>query len=327
MEKVLVTGGAGFIGSHLVARLLSNGHEVTVLDNFSTGMQSNLLPLANVFGRRLHVEQQDVRNPINVLREIEWVFNLACPASPPHYQADPIGTLMTSIKGAENILNFARERGADVLQASTSEVYGDAQIHPQREDYWGNTNPHGIRSCYDEGKRAAETLFMDYYRQYGVKIRIVRLFNTYGPNMRPDDGRVVSNFIMQALRDEDISVYGDGRQTRSFQYVSDCIEGLLAMMGQNDLTGPVNIGNPAEFTILELAQKVVAAVTGSSSRIRYLPLPEDDPKQRRPDISLAKESLGWWPTVDLDSGLLPTIEYFREVCDASMEASALVLGA
>lgn len=306
--RALVTGGAGFIGSHLCDRLIAEKHDVICLDNFFTGQKRNVAHL--VGNPYFELVRHDVTFPYYV--EVDRIFNLACPASPPHYQHDPVQTTKTSVHGAINMLGLAKRTGARILQASTSEVYGDPSIHPQVESYWGNVNPIGLRSCYDEGKRCAETLFFDYYRQNQVQIKVIRIFNTYGPRMHPNDGRVVSNFIMQALRGEDITIYGDGLQTRSFCYVDDLIDAMMAMMNSEaDFTGPVNIGNPGEFTMLELAEKIVA-LAGGHSGIKHEPLPSDDPKQRKPDISLAKEALAWEPKVDLESGLKRTIEYFRE---------------
>lgn len=306
--KCLVTGGAGFIGSHLCGRLLRDGHEVICLDNLFTGSRANIANLES--NPNFSFMEKNVQVPF--FAKVDWIFNLACPASPPHYQHDPVETVRTNVLGMMNMLDLAKTTGARVLQASTSEVYGDPLEHPQKESYWGNVDPISRRACYDEGKRCAETLCFDYHREYGVDIRIIRIFNTYGPNMAKDDGRVVSNFILQALRGEDITVYGDGSYTRSFQYVDDLIEGMLAMMKNESFTGPVNIGNPGEFTILELAQKVIELV-GSQSKIINLPAVESDPKQRKPDISLANEKLGWEPKVQLDEGLRKTIEYFRRV--------------
>lgn len=307
MKQVLVTGGAGFIGSHLCERLLEEGHIVICIDNYFTGRKRNVIHLLN--NPNFELVRHDVTFPYYV--EVDQIYNLACPASPVHYQFDPVSTVKTSVIGAINMLGLAKRVKARILQASTSEVYGDPFVHPQQEDYWGNVNPIGIRSCYDEGKRCAETLFMDYHRQNGVDVRIVRIFNTYGPRMRPDDGRVVSNFIMQALKGEDLTIYGSGLQTRSFQYVDDLVEGMMRMMATDGFIGPVNLGNPGEFTMLELAEKIIR-LTSSSSRITYLPLPSDDPKQRQPNISLAKERLNnWAPKVSLEDGLKPTIEYFR----------------
>jgi UDP-glucuronate decarboxylase len=308
MKQILVTGGAGFIGSHLCERLLREGNSVICLDNYFTGDKRNIVHLLD--NPYFELVRHDVTFPYYV--EVDEIYNLACPASPVHYQFDAVSTVKTSVIGAINMLGLAKRVKARILQASTSEVYGDPVVHPQEESYWGNVNPIGIRSCYDEGKRCAETLFMDYHRQHGVDIKIIRIFNTYGPRMRPDDGRVVSNFIMQALAGKDITIYGDGMQTRSFQYVDDLVEGMLRMMNTSGFTGPVNIGNPVEFTMLELAEKVIAH-TASTSRIVHLPLPSDDPKQRKPDISLAKEKLnGWTPGIALDEGLERTVDYFRE---------------
>lgn len=306
--RCLVTGGAGFLGSHLCERLLNDGHEVICLDNYFTGRMANVAHLRD--NRRFELIRHDVTEPI--LLEVDRIFNLACPASPIHYQFNPVKTIKTSVMGAINMLGMAKRVKARILQASTSEVYGDPAVHPQTEDYWGNVNPIGIRSCYDEGKRVAETLFMDYHRQNNVDIRIVRIFNTYGPRMLPNDGRVVSNFIVQALKGEDLTIYGDGSQTRSFCYVDDLIEGFVRMMDQDKIIGPVNIGNPGEFTMLELANEVLS-LTGSKSKIVYKPLPGDDPKMRRPDISLAKSALGWEPTIPLRQGLEKTICYFDEL--------------
>jgi UDP-glucuronate decarboxylase len=309
MKRILVTGGAGFIGSHLCKRLLDEGNEVISLDNYFTGQKKNIVPLMD--NPYFEVVRHDVTSPYFV--EVDQIFNLACPASPVHYQYNPIKTVKTSVMGAINMLGLAKRVHAKILQASTSEVYGDPKVHPQTEDYWGHVNPIGQRSCYDEGKRVAETLFMNYHHQNHVKIKIIRIFNTYGPNMHPHDGRVVSNFIMQALRGEDITIYGDGQQTRSFQYVDDLVEGMLKMMAtEDDFTGPVNIGNPGEFTILELAEKVID-MTGSKSKIIYQPLPADDPMQRKPDISLAKEKLNWEPKIPLEEGLKKTIAYFENL--------------
>lgn len=309
MKRILVTGGAGFLGSNLCDRLVREGNDVICLDNFFTGSKNNI---EHLLGKRnFDLVRHNVTRRYEI--EVDEIYNLACPASPPAYQHNPVKTTCTSVLGAINMLDLAKLDNAKILQASTSEVYGDPIAHPQPESYWGNVNPIGIRSCYDEGKRCAETLFMDYYRQNGVKIKIIRIFNTYGPNMSPNDGRVVSNFIMQALRGEDITIYGDGSQTRSFQYVDDLIEGMIRMMNTPDsFTGPVNLGNPGEFTMLELAEKVLK-LTGSKSKIIYQPLPGDDPKQRRPDISLAKEKLGGWqPKVQLEEGLIKTIAYFKQ---------------
>ena len=309
MKQILITGGAGFIGSHLCARLLNEGNSVICLDNFFTGSKNNILSL--IPNPRFELIRHDVTFPY--YSEVDEIYNLACPASPIHYQRDAIQTVKTSVMGAINMLGNAKRIGAKILQASTSEVYGDPIIHPQIESYWGNVNPIGIRSCYDEGKRVAETLFMDYHRKAGVKIKIIRIFNTYGPNMHPNDGRVVSNFIVQALKNENITIYGDGNQTRSFQYVDDLIEAMVRMMATgDDFTGPVNIGNPNEFTIKELAEKVIE-MTGSDSKIIYMPLPNDDPKQRKPNISLAKEKLDWNPEIQLEEGLKKTIKYFKSI--------------
>jgi UDP-glucuronate decarboxylase len=306
-KRVLVTGGAGFLGSHLCDRLVADGHEVLCVDNFFTGARANVEHLLS--HPHFELMRHDVTFPLYV--EVDEIYNLACPASPIHYQFDPVQTTKTSVMGAINMLGLAKRTKARVLQASTSEVYGDPSVHPQTESYWGNVNPIGPRSCYDEGKRCAETLFFDYYRQNAVEIRVVRIFNTYGPRMHPNDGRVVSNFIMQALRGEDITIYGDGLQTRSFCYVDDLIDGMVRMMNNDsDLVGPVNIGNPNEFTMLELAEKVIE-LTGSRSRVVHQPLPQDDPKQRQPDITLARERLGWQPRVQLAEGLGQTIGYFR----------------
>jgi len=306
-KRVLVTGGAGFLGSHLCDRLIADGHEVICLDNFFTGKKKNIAHLLS--NPNFEIMRHDVIQPIYA--EVDWIFNLACPASPVHYQRDPVRTIKTNVMGALNSLGCAKQNNARVLQASTSEVYGDPKIHPQPESYRGAVNPIGIRACYDEGKRTAETLFFDYHRQHGLDIRVVRIFNTYGPRMTANDGRVVSNFIMQALRGEDITVYGDGTQTRSFCYVDDLIDGIVKMMNVENFTGPVNLGNPNEFTMLELAE-LILNLTGSKSKIVYQPLPSDDPTQRCPVIDLAKEKLGWEPTVKLEDGLKVTIDYFRE---------------
>ena len=308
-KRVLVTGGAGFIGSHLCERLLDLGYEVICMDNLFTGQKDNIRHLLT--NPYFEFIRKDVTEDIQV--ECDQIYNLACPASPIHYQYDPIKTIKTSFIGALHVLGLAKRCRATVLQASTSEVYGDPEVHPQPETYWGHVNPDGIRSCYDEGKRAAETLFFDYHRQHGVDIKVVRIFNTYGPNMRGDDGRVVSNFIVQALKGEDITIYGDGSQTRSFCYVDDLVEALIKMMNsRKDFTGPVNLGNPGEFTMLQLAQKVIEQ-TGSKSKIVYLPLPQDDPTQRKPVIELAKKELDWQPTISLDEGLKKTIDYFIKI--------------
>jgi len=306
--RILVTGGAGFIGSHLCGRLLSEGHEVICLDNFFTGSKKNISGLFT--NPRFELIRHDITEPI--LLEVERIYNLACPASPIHYQFNPVKTIKTSVMGTINMLGLAKRVRARILQASTSEVYGDPQVHPQSEEYWGNVNPIGIRSCYDEGKRVAETLMMDYHRQNGVDIRIIRIFNTYGPRMAVNDGRVVSNFIVQALRGEEITVYGEGMQTRSFCYVADLVDGMVRMMEQEGYAGPVNLGNPSETTILEFAQRIVD-MTGSKSRIVFKTLPADDPKQRQPDIALAKEKLGWEPRVDVETGLKKTIDYFASL--------------
>lgn len=313
-KKILVSGGAGFIGSHLCRRLLDDGHEVLCVDNLFTGNKSNIIELLD--NKRFDFMRHDVTFPLYA--EVDEIYNLACPASPIHYQFDPVQTTKTSVHGAINMLGLAKRTKAKILQASTSEVYGDPEVHPQPEVYWGKVNPIGIRSCYDEGKRCAETLFFDYYRQHDLQIRVIRIFNTYGPNMHPNDGRVVSNFIVQALQNKDITIYGDGSQTRSFQYVDDLIEGMVRMMNNSEnFTGPVNIGNPNEFTIKELAEKVLALIPESTSKIIYEKLPQDDPKQRKPDISLAQEKLGGWePNVQLEEGLKKTIEYFRKITSA-----------
>lgn len=303
--RILVTGGAGFIGSHLCERLLGDGHEVVCLDNFFTGSKKNIHHLLD--NHSFELVRHDITEPI--LLEVDRIFNFACPASPVHYQYNPVKTVKTSVMGTINMLGLAKRVRARILQASTSEVYGDPQIHPQTEDYWGNVNPIGIRSCYDEGKRVAETLMMDYHRQNSVDIRIIRIFNTYGPKMAEHDGRVVSNFITQALRGEDITVYGDGSQTRSFCYVSDLVEGIIRMMECEGFIGPVNLGNPTETTILEFAERIIR-LTGSSSKIIFNPLPADDPKQRQPDITLAGEKFGWQPVVPVEEGLKKTIDYF-----------------
>jgi UDP-glucuronate decarboxylase len=309
-KRILVTGGAGFIGSHLGRRLLSEGHEVLCVDNFFTGTKANIAHLMD--DKRFELLRHDVTFPLYV--EPDQIYNLACPASPVHYQFDPVQTTKTSVHGAINMLGLAKRTRARILQASTSEVYGDPEQHPQPERYWGRVNPIGKRACYDEGKRCAETLFFDYHRQHSVDIRVVRIFNTYGPNMHPEDGRVVSNFIVRALRNEDLATYGDGLQTRSFQYVDDLIDGMIRMMNnEDDFVGPVNIGNPVEITINALAQKVLELIPESTSRIVHQPLPQDDPRQRKPDISLARERLGWEPTTALDTGLGSTIAYFRTI--------------
>jgi UDP-glucuronate decarboxylase len=309
--RILVTGGAGFLGSHLCERLLNEGNEVICMDNFFTGRKRNVLHLLD--NPYFELVRHDVIEPFKF--EVDQIYNLACPASPPHYQHNPIKTTKTSVMGAINCLGLAKRVGARVFQASTSEVYGDPEVHPQPESYRGCVNPIGIRACYDEGKRCAETLFFDYHRQNNVDIRVVRIFNTYGPRMLPDDGRVVSNFIVQALQGKDLTIYGDGTQTRSFCYVDDLIEGFVRLMNHPSQTGPVNIGNPGEFTMLELAEMVLKKV-GGPSKVTHLPLPGDDPKQRRPDISLAEADLGWKPKVALEDGLDPTIEYFRKLLAA-----------
>jgi len=309
-KRILVTGGAGFLGSHLCERLVSEGHDVICLDNFFTGRKKNVEHLMDF--HNFELMRHDITFPIFV--EVDQIYNLACPASPVHYQYNPVKTIKTNVMGAINVLGLAKRVRARVLQASTSEVYGDPAVHPQTEEYWGNVNPIGIRSCYDEGKRVAETLFFDYYRQNNVDIRVIRIFNTYGPRMHPNDGRVVSNFIVQAIKGRDITVYGDGKQTRSFCFVDDLIHGMIKLMNTEGIIGPVNVGNPAEFTIRQLAEKVIQ-LTGSSSKIVSNPLPSDDPRQRRPDISQAKEKLGWAPGVQLDEGLRRTIEYFKSNMD------------
>jgi len=309
MKRILVTGGAGFIGSHLCERLVNDGNDVICLDNYYTGKKENVWHLLN--RPNFEIVRHDVTQPY--WAEVDEIYNLACPASPVYYQTDPIQTMKTSMFGAYYMLGLARRTHCKILQASTSEVYGDPDIHPQPETYWGNVNPIGLRSCYDEGKRAAESLAFSYHRLHGVRSKVIRIFNTYGPRMAKDDGRVVSNFIVQALRGEDITIYGNGEQTRSFQYVSDLIEGMLKMMATpDDFTGPVNLGNPGEFTMLELAEKVID-MTGSKSKIVFMPLPSDDPKKRKPDISLAKKELGWEPMVKLEEGLKLTIAYFDEL--------------
>jgi len=308
--RVLVTGGAGFIGSHLCELLVKANHEVICLDNYFTGSKKNVYPLLDRPG--FEVIRHDIINPIDL--EVDQIYNLACPASPVFYQFNPVRTIQANVLGVTNMLELAKRTKARILQASTSEVYGDPTVHPQREDYWGNVNPIGVRSCYDEGKRVAEALMMDYHRQFGVDIRIVRIFNTYGPRMALNDGRVVSNFIVQALQGEDITIYGKGEQTRSFCYVSDLVAGLIAMMNVADFRGPVNLGNPGEFTILSLAEKVIKMTT-SPSKLVFNDLPSDDPVRRKPDIGLAKEKLGWSPTIDIDAGLVRTIEYFRQTLD------------
>jgi UDP-glucuronate decarboxylase len=308
-SRVLITGGAGFIGSHLSERLLAEGNEVICVDNFFTGSRRNVEHLFD--NPRFELLRHDVTFPLYV--EVDQIYNLACPASPVHYQHDPVQTTKTSVMGAINMLGLAKRLRVPILQASTSEVYGDPAVHPQTEDYWGNVNPIGTRSCYDEGKRAAETLFFDYRRQHDLSIKVIRIFNTYGPRMHPNDGRVVSNFIVQALRGEPITIYGDGSQTRSFCFVDDLVDGMVRLMNTgHDVTGPINVGNPGEFTMLELANAVLE-ITGSSSTIEHRPLPQDDPKQRQPNIDLARRELGWEPTVALQPGLERTIAYFRSV--------------
>ena len=307
--RVLITGGAGFIGSHLAEKLLSQDHEVIILDNFYTGQKSNLLRISS--NPNFEVLRQDVTEPISL--EVDAIYHLACPASPVHYQKFPVQTIKTSVLGSINALELATRLNIPILLSSTSEVYGDPNISPQTETYWGNVNPIGLRSCYDEGKRAAETLFFDFNRQYSTEIRVARIFNTYGPNMSPEDGRVVSNFIVQALKNNDITIYGDGTQTRSFCYVDDLVEGLVRLMNNSDSSqSPINLGNPNEISVLELAQKIIS-MTNSNSKVIQLPLPQDDPKQRRPDIDKAKKILGWQPTIDLENGLIKTIEYFRNI--------------
>jgi UDP-glucuronate decarboxylase len=307
--RTLVTGGAGFLGSHLCERLVSEGHDVICLDNFFTGGKANVAHLLNK--PNFELMRHDVTFPLYV--EVDQIYNLACPASPVHYQHDPVQTTKTSVHGAINMLGLAKRTGARIFQASTSEVYGDPEVHPQPESYWGKVNPIGIRSCYDEGKRCAETLFFDYHRQHNLDIKVARIFNTYGPRMHPNDGRVVSNFIVQAIKGENITIYGDGQQTRSFCYVDDLIEGFVRLMSTAPgITGPVNLGNPGEFTMLELAEKVLKLV-GGKSKLTHLPLPADDPKQRQPNIELAKDKLGWEPKVSLDEGLKRTVDYFAKL--------------
>ena len=320
-RSVVVTGGAGFLGSYLCERLVESGNDVLCVDNFFTGNKDNI---SHLIGRtNFEVMRHDVTFPLYV--EATRIFNFACPASPIHYQFDPVQTTKTSVHGAINMLGLAKRTKARILQASTSEIYGDPIEHPQREDHWGNVNPIGPRSCYDEGKRCAETLFFDYRRQFGMEVKVVRIFNTYGPRMRPDDGRVVSNFIVQALRGDPITIYGDGTQTRSFCYVDDLIDGILAMMETDgDVTGPVNLGNPTEFSMLELAELIIAE-TGSKSKLEFRPLPQDDPRQRKPDISLAKSTLGWEPKTPLREGIIRTCAYFEKVLAANPDASAFAL--
>ncbi len=308
-KRILITGGAGFLGSHLCERLLKEGNDVICLDNFFTGSKDNIIHLMD--DHHFELLRHDVVNPLFI--EVDEIYNLACPASPPHYQYNPIKTNKTSVMGAINMLGLAKRVKGRILQASTSEVYGDPAVHPQTEDYWGNVNPIGARSCYDEGKRCAETLFFDYHREHKLRIKVVRIFNTYGPKMHPHDGRVVSNFIIQALKGEDITIYGEGLQTRSFCYVDEMIDGFIRMMATDDsVTGPVNLGNPGEFTIRELAEKIVD-MTGSSSKLVYKPLPSDDPRQRQPDITLAKKTLGWEPKIKLEEGLVKTIAWFDDL--------------
>ena len=309
MSKILVTGGAGFLGSHLCDRLIKNGHDILCLDNFFTGSKQNIEHL--IGNPYFELIRHDVTFPLYV--EVDQIYNLACPASPIHYQHDPVQTTKTSVHGAINMLGLAKRTKARIFQASTSEVYGDPEMHPQQEAYWGRVNPIGPRSCYDEGKRCAETLFFDYHRQHDLDIKVARIFNTYGPRMHPNDGRVVSNFIVQALRSEDITMYGNGQQTRSFCYVDDLIEAFVMMMATDKgITGPINLGNPGEFTMLELAE-IIIKLTGSKSKLVFQPLPPDDPKQRQPDITLAKDNLGWEPKVNLEDGLKETIDYFRKI--------------
>lgn len=308
-KKILVAGGAGFLGSHLCEKLYEQGHTVLCVDNFYTGRRENIQHLCG--SPRFELLFHDVCSPLNL--QVDEIYNLACPASPVHYQNDPVQTTKTNVSGAMHLLDLARKCNAKILQASTSEIYGDPLIHPQIEGYWGHVNPIGIRACYDEGKRCAETLFFDYHRQYGVKIRVARIFNTYGPHMHPNDGRVVSNFIVQALQNIPLTIYGKGVQTRSFCYVSDLIDGLVKLMESENFTGPVNLGNPSEFTVMELAQQVLE-LTHSSSEIIFHPLPSDDPKQRKPDILLAKKILNWEPKISLKEGLKHTIEYFEKIC-------------
>ena len=313
MKRILVTGGAGFLGSHLSKLLLDQGHEVVCVDNFYTGDKRNIHELLDY--KNYELMRHDVTFPLYI--EVDEIYNLACPASPIHYQSDPVQTTKTSVHGAINMLGLAKRTGAKILQASTSEVYGDPEIHPQTEDYWGRVNPIGARSCYDEGKRCAETLFFDYFRQHDLRIKVARIFNTYGPNMHPQDGRVVSNFIVQALAGSPITIYGTGQQTRSFCYVDDLVKGLVSLMNSSDeITGPINLGNPEESTISELAERVLAW-TKSKSTLNYMPLPEDDPRQRKPDITMANELLGWSPEISLEVGLPKTIDYFQNLSPAS----------
>jgi UDP-glucuronate decarboxylase len=323
MKKILITGGAGFLGSHLCDALLEEGHEVLCVDNLFTGSKRNIAHLMEE--PRFEFLRHDVTFPLYV--EVDEIYNLACPASPVHYQHDPVQTTKTSVHGAINMLGLAKRTKARVFQASTSEVYGDPEMHPQHEEYWGRVNPIGIRACYDEGKRCAETLFFDYHRQHGLDIKVARIFNTYGPRMHPNDGRVVSNFIVQALRGEDITIFGDGSQTRSFCYVDDMIRGFLALMATDrDVTGPINLGNPGEYTVAELARKVIE-LTGSESRIVSRPLPQDDPRQRRPDIGIAQDCLGWAPKVPLEQGLMKTIRYFDQLLGTGTATVRLASGA
>ena len=318
VKRITITGGAGFLGSHLCEKLVAAGHEVVCIDNFYTGAKENVL---NLLGHpKFEIIRHDVTFPLYL--ETDEIYNMACPASPKHYQFDPVQTTKTSVHGAINMLGLAKRTKARILQASTSEVYGDPDVHPQTEDYWGRVNPIGPRSCYDEGKRCAETLFFDYYRQHQLSIKVARIFNTYGPRMRPDDGRVVSNFIVQALQNQPITVYGEGNQTRSFCYVDDLIDGLVRLMeSPENVTGPINIGNPVEFTMIELAEMVIA-LTGSASRIEHMPLPQDDPRQRQPNITAARENLGWQPVVPLKEGLTKTIAYFDQLLGTQQTASA-----
>lgn len=312
-KRIVITGGAGFIGSHLSARLLKEGHDVLCVDNFFTGTKDNIVSLLT--SSHFEILRHDVTFPLYV--ECDEIYNLACPASPVHYQFDPVQTTKTSVHGAINMLGLAKRVKAKIFQASTSEVYGDPEVHPQPEHYWGHVNPIGARSCYDEGKRCAETLFFDYFRQHNLRIKVARIFNTYGPHMHPNDGRVVSNFIVQALQDKPITVYGDGSHSRSFCYIDDLIEGFVRLMGSEDtVTGPMNLGNPREFTVLELAEKIIE-ITGSKSTITFAPLPSDDPKHRQPDISYAQETIGWEPKVPLEKGLVPTIDYFSNLLSKS----------
>ena len=315
-KRVLVTGGAGFVGSHLCARLLADGHEVVCVDSFATGSRANIAALID--HPHFKVIEHDVTEPL--MLRVDEIYNLACPASPVHYMADPIHTIKTSVMGSLNMLGLARRTGAKILLSSTSEVYGDPEMHPQAETYWGNVNPIGPRACYDEGKRCAETLFFSYHRRHGLPIKVVRIFNTYGPHMHPNDGRVVSNFIVQALTGEPITIFGDGSQTRSFCYVDDLVEGLLRFMAVPDAIGPVNLGNPGEFTMIELAEQVIA-ITGSSSKIEFRPLPVDDPKRRRPDISQARALMDWEPKVRLRKGLEQTVEYFEQLLEGRIQVA------